>query len=165
MEVTKVYLENFLSYGNLFVEFGEGINVLVGHNAAGKTNLLESLYYSSVGKSARGLKDKELIRWGSEKNARIRLMVKKKFSSHTVDISIDKLGKKRITIDGLPITRMGELMGVINVVFFSPSEMKLIKESPVIIRIFITKLKIVCFPPGRRNKKVAFRSSYYQASL
>lgn len=137
MIVEKVYLENFLSYGTLFVEFGEGINVLVGHNAAGKTNLLESVYYSSVGKSARGLKDKDLLSWGAEKNARIRLFVRKKFSTHVADISIDKQGKKRITIDGLPISRIGELMGVINVVYFSPSEMKLIKESPADRRRFL----------------------------
>lgn len=137
MRVKKVYLENFLSYENLFVEFEEGLNVLVGHNAAGKTNLLESIYYSSLGKSARGLKDKELINWNGKDSARIRLFVEKRFSSHVVDVFIDKQGKKRITVNGLPIMKIGELMGVINVVFFSPSEMKLIKESPADRRRFM----------------------------
>lgn len=130
MKVKKVYLENFLSYENLFVEFGEGLNVLIGDNAMGKTNLLESIYFSSVGKSARGLKDKELIKWNSEKSARIRLCVEKKYSSHIIDIAIDTFGKKRITIDNLPISKIGELMGAVNVVYFSPEEMRLIKESP-----------------------------------
>lgn len=131
MKVKKLYLENFLSYANAYVGFSDGLNVLVGSNAAGKTNLAESIYYCSVGKSARGLKDKELIRWGSEKpSARIRMAVERRFSTHTVDIRIDEQGKKRITVDEIPISRMGELMGVVNTVYFSPDEMKLIKESP-----------------------------------
>lgn len=137
MRVKKVYLENFLSYENLFVEFGDGLNVLVGHNAAGKTNLLESIYYSSVGKSARGLRDKELIRWGASGNARIRLAVDRAGFNHTVDIALDAQGKKRIALDGLPITKIGELMGAVCVVFFSPTEMKLVKDSPADRRRFM----------------------------
>lgn len=130
MKVSKLYLENFLSYKSLLCEFSEGLNVLVGQNAAGKTNLAESIFYCSVGKSARGLRDKELICWEADGGARIRLKVDRKYSSHTVDIRIDALGKKRITVDELPISKMGELMGVLNTVYFSPDELKLIKESP-----------------------------------
>lgn len=137
MRVTKLYLENFLSYKNLFCEFAEGLNVLVGQNAVGKTNLAESIFYCSVGKSARNLKDKELRTWGAEGDARIRLRVEKKYSSHTIDIRIDGQGKKRITVDELPISRMGELMGVLNAVYFSPDEMRLIKESPADRRRFM----------------------------
>ena len=137
MKVNKVFLQNFLSYDRLFAEFGDGLNVLVGHNAAGKTNLLESVYYSSLGKSARGMKDKELIKWGTQGGARIKLCVERKFSSHTVDIAIDAQGKKRILLDGLPISTIGELMGAVYVVYFSPAEMKLIKESPADRRRFM----------------------------
>ena len=138
MRVSKLYLENFLSYKSLLCEFGPGLNVLVGDNAVGKTNLAESIFYCSVGKSARNLKDKELICWDADKKAaRIRLRVERRLTSHTIDIFIDAQGKKRITIDGLPISRMGELMGVLNTVYFSPDEMKLIKESPVDRRRFM----------------------------
>lgn len=138
MRISKLCLENFLSYKKLRCEFGKGLNVLVGKNAAGKTNLAESIFYCSVGKSARGLKDKELICWdGEEKSARIRLRVERRLSAHTVDILIDGQGKKRITVDGLPISRMGELMGVLNAVYFSPDEMRLIKESPADRRRFM----------------------------
>ena len=137
MKVEKLYLENFLSYKKLFCEFEDGLNVLIGHNAAGKTNLVEGIFYCSVGKSARGLKDKELLCWDGNGNARIRLKVDRKYASHTIDVFIDGQGKKRITIDNLPISRMGELMGVLNTVYFSPDEMKLIKESPVDRRKFM----------------------------
>jgi DNA replication and repair protein RecF len=172
MLVKKVYLENFLSYKSLFVEFEKGLNVLVGANAAGKTNLLESLYYSSVGKSARGLKDKELINWGAESGARIRLFVEKKYISHTIDISIDKQGKKRITVDELPISKIGELMGVLNVVYFSPDEMRLIKESPADRRRFMDIClcqtdKIYFYTLVKYNKLLAQRNkllkNYYDS--
>ena len=132
MKVKKVYLKNYLSYESLFVEFADGLNIIVGNNATGKTNLLDSIYYSSIGKSSKGLKDKELINWDAKEteNARIRLFVETRNNTHIVDIQINRLGKKRITIDDMPITKIGELMGVIQVVYFSPDEMKLIKESP-----------------------------------
>lgn len=137
MKVKKVVLDNFLSYDSLNVLFEDGLNVLVGDNAAGKTNLIESVYYSSVGKSARFIKDKELIKWGAETGARIRLVVERKGFNHTVDIAIDKQGKKRIALDGLPITKIGELMGAVCVVYFSPTEMKLVKDAPSDRRRFI----------------------------
>lgn len=138
MRVSKLYLENFLSYKSLLCEFNEGLNVLVGQNAAGKTNLAEAIFYCSVGKSARGLRDKELISWDAAgKGARIGLRVERKYSAHTIDIRIDPLGKKRITVDGLPISKIGELMGVLNTVYFSPDELKLIKESPADRRRFM----------------------------
>ncbi len=137
MKVTKLFLEDFLSYQNLFCEFSDGLNVLVGDNAMGKTNLVESIFYCSVGKSARKRNDRELPRWNSDKDARIRLRVERKYSSHTIDVRIDRQGKKRITIDELPISRIGELMGVLNTVYFSPDEVSLIKESPADRRRFI----------------------------
>ncbi len=137
MVIRKIYLENFLSYPTLFLELNEGINILTGANAAGKTNLIESIFFAALGKSAKGLKDKELINWESEKSARIKILFEKKYSKHTVEILIDQQGKKRALIDNLPIQRMSELLGGLGVVFFSPDEMRLIKESPVDRRRFM----------------------------
>lgn len=137
MYVKNVVLRNYLSYPDLSVEFVDGINVLTGQNAVGKTNLAESIYYASVGKSARGLKDKELLCWSGEGNAGLHLTVQKKYAKHTIDFDIDKQGKKRILIDKIPISKMGELMGAVYVVYFSPGEMRLIKESPADRRRFI----------------------------
>jgi DNA replication and repair protein RecF len=128
--VTRVALTNFLSYETASVTFENGLNVVSGKNAAGKTNLVDSVYLCSVGRSSRYQKDKELIKWGANHGARITINLQKKFSKHVLDVYIDKNGKKRILVDDIPVLRMGELMGVMNVVFFSPSEMKLVKESP-----------------------------------
>lgn len=137
MRVDKLFLKDFLSYRQEYVELDEGLNVLVGKNAEGKTNLLDSIYLSSVARSSRQLKDKDLVNFDAEDWAHLKIRVVKKYSSHTVEMTIDKQGKKRVLVDGLPIARAGELMGVLNVVLFSPDEMKLVKESPDYRRRFL----------------------------
>ncbi|HKL73433.1 MAG TPA: AAA family ATPase, partial [Clostridia bacterium] len=119
MVIKKLYLDNFLSYTKQYAELNDNLNVVVGKNAAGKTNFVESIYFASLGKSSRGLKDKELINWDNPKGgARVKIMLQKKYSAHTIDIFIDEAGKKRILADNLPVLRIGELIGIINIVFF-----------------------------------------------
>ncbi|MFW5780009.1 MAG: DNA replication/repair protein RecF [Bacillota bacterium] len=137
MIIKKLNLYNFLSYKNKSVEFYEGLNVIKGKNASGKTNLIEAIYYASIGKTARNTKDKELITWGAKDELRLAVEIKKRFSSHKIEIVINNAGSKYILIDSLPVSRVGELMGALNVVFFSPDEIKLIKESPVDRRRFL----------------------------
>lgn len=130
MHVTRLALRNFLSYSDLNVGFSRGLNVLTGRNAAGKTNLAESIFYASLGKSERGLGDRELIRWGSFGGFSIRLAIEREASKHEIEVELDESGKKRIAVDGLPITRIGELMGASRVVYFSPREIRLVRETP-----------------------------------
>lgn len=137
MIVTEVRLTDFLSYTAEAVRFSGGLNVVTGANASGKTNLIDSIYYAAIGRSSRHSKDKDLIRWGAETGAMVTVKVQKRFSTHTVDIYVDPQGKKRVLVDGIPICRIGELMGVVSVVFFSPEEIKLVKESPADRRRFL----------------------------
>lgn len=137
MIVTEVRLTDFLSYTAEAVRFSGGLNVVTGANASGKTNLIDSIYYAAIGRSSRHSKDKDLIRWGAETGAMVTVKVQKRFSTHAVDIYVDPQGKKRVLVDGIPISRIGELMGVVSVVFFSPEEIKLVKESPADRRRFL----------------------------
>ena len=137
MYVGRATLENFLSYSRAEVEFTPGVNVIYGANAAGKTNLADAVYLGSLGRSSRLTKDKEMIKWGSENGFRVTLRVHKMFSSHTVEIASDGSGKKRISIDSLPVSRIGELMGAINTVFFSPGEIRLVRGAPEDRRRFL----------------------------
>lgn len=130
MYVTSLELNGFLSYDSAGVELGKGLNVVYGANAVGKTNLIDSIYLCSVGRSSRHSRDKELIKWDTQKGAKVTLNVQKRYSKHTIEIYIDPQGKKHILVDKLPLAKIGELMGAINVVFFSPSEMKLVKDAP-----------------------------------
>lgn len=136
MKIERVQLTNFRNYTNKAFTFSDGLNVIYGKNASGKTNLVESVYYSGLGKSPRTFQDKELVQWGSD-NSNIKVEVKKKYRNHIVEINIDRQGKKRIAIDRIPIKKISELIGIINVVYFSPDEMDIVKESPVLRRNFL----------------------------
>lgn len=135
MNVTKVILSNFRNYSHQEVEFCPDLNVIEGLNTAGKTNLMESVYVCGVGKSPRATKDKEMIMMG-ENQAHITLFVQKKHRSHRVDVHLAPNGKK-IAVDGVNITKMSELMGVVNVIYFAPDELKIVKADPSERRRFI----------------------------
>lgn len=128
MRVAKIKLLNFRNYKTAEFSFSPGTNIIVGKNAQGKTNLLEAIFTCAIGKSMRAAKDNEVILFGQE-NAKIELEVEKKFGKTKIEIYFLK-NKKAIKINGLPIRRTGELLGELRCVFFSPDELKLIKESP-----------------------------------
>lgn len=135
MYVHSLSVSDFRNYTDQRVRFDAGLNIIEGHNTAGKTNLVEAVYLCGVGKSPRAGKDKELIRLGCD-NAHITLVVQKKYRQHRIDINIGAKGKT-IVIDGVGIQRMADLMGVLNVIYFSPDEMKIVKEDPTVRRRFL----------------------------
>jgi len=129
MYVRDIEVKNFRNYTAGAAGFCQGLNVMQGQNAQGKTNLLEAIYLCCIGKSPRVARDKDLIRWGSG-GAKITLTVIKREGSVKIEIYFSEKENKRILINGLPIMRIGELMGALNCVFFSPDELKIVKESP-----------------------------------
>ncbi len=129
MKLKKLTLKNFRNYEGQVIEFCEGLNVLVGKNAQGKTNILESIFYSVIGRSFKTSKDKEVINWGQERGF-VKAEFERKYRDVTIEITFDKSAKKTVKVDGIALKRIGELMGHANAVFFSPDELKLIKESP-----------------------------------
>ncbi len=136
MQIDSVEICDFRNYTNAKLEFHQNTNVLYGDNAQGKTNILESIFVCGTTKSHKGSKDKELIRLGKEE-AHIRLIVTKKGISHKIDMHLKKNKSKGIAIDGIPIRRSGELMGLINIIFFSPEDLRIIKNGPAERRRFI----------------------------
>lgn len=136
MRIKSLYLENYRNYEKQTFVFSEGLNVICGANGAGKTNALESVFVLSLFRSPRTTKEKELVFFGKEK-ARVKAVVEKKFGSGTVDLQIDSAGKKKALVGGLPIKRAAELVGVLGTVFFSPDEMRLVKETPAERRRFL----------------------------
>lgn len=111
------------------LDFTDSINIIVGNNAQGKTNLLESLFYGCIGKSFKNVKDKDLIKFEKEDGI-IELNIAKKFREIKILIMLKKNAKKRILVNKIPIKRIGDMIGEINVVIFSPTELKLVKDSP-----------------------------------
>lgn len=129
MKITSLELKNYRNYNSQKISFHSGINVLIGKNAQGKTNLLESIFLCSIGKSPRTTKDKDLILWGNSVS-KVTLVVNKKSGNKKIDIYLSTSLNKAISINGVPIKRMGELMGEFNSIYFSPDELKLVKDSP-----------------------------------
>lgn len=135
MVIQNIKLKNFRNYKQLNLNLCEKTNILTGNNAQGKTNILESIYISCVGKSFKG-KEKELI-YNFEENAKIEINAKKEYSNFKVEIYLNKKENKKILINGIPVQKIGQLLGGINAVFFSPDELKLIKEAPACRRKFL----------------------------
>ncbi|MEG1499571.1 MAG: DNA replication/repair protein RecF [Clostridia bacterium] len=129
MKIKSAKLFNYRNYEFANIDFDGGLNTIIGLNAQGKTNLLEAIYFCSIGKSLRTNKEKEVIKWDCE-IARIEVIVEKKFSKSKIEIIFSKKNKKTIKINDIPIKKIGELLGELNCVFFSPDELKLIKDSP-----------------------------------
>ncbi len=136
MIITNLKLNNFRNYSNTLVSFKFGVNFVVGKNAQGKTNLLESIYLLSVGKSPKNSKDKQIIKFNEEK-ARIELNFSTLAGNKNIQMYLDKTNKKSIKINNLNILKLTELVGTLSVVYFSPDELKLIKEVPEDRRTFL----------------------------
>ena len=129
MYIESIKLSNFRNYESLELDFDRGTNIFYGDNAQGKTNILESIYLCGTSKSHKGSKDKEIIRFGQEES-HIRMMVKKDEVSYKIDMHLRKSRAKGVAINGLPIKKARELLGVVNLVFFSPEDLNIIKNGP-----------------------------------
>ena len=111
------------------MRFDEGTTILHGDNAQGKTNVLEAIVMSGTAKSHKGSKDREMILFGEEE-AHIKTIVRKKDIPYRIDIHLKKNKSKGIAINGIPIKKVSELFGIVNVIFFSPEDLNLIKDGP-----------------------------------
>lgn len=136
MIIKSIELKNFRNYKQLQIDFDQATNILFGDNAQGKTNILESAYVSATTKSHKGSRDKEMIRFGEEE-AHIRTVVCKKEQDFQIDIHLKKNRAKGIAINQLPIKKASDLFGILNIVFFSPEDLNIIKDGPAERRRFL----------------------------
>ena len=136
MIIKSLELSNFRNYESLHLDFSEGTNIFYGDNAQGKTNILESLYMISTTKSHRGVKDRDLIRFGQEE-AHIRTVLIKNDLDYQVDMHLRKNKTKGIAINGQRIRKASELIGLLHIVFFSPEDLSIVKDGPAQRRRFM----------------------------
>ncbi len=137
MNITKIKLENFRNYTNQEIIFNNGINVIYGNNAQGKTNILEAIFLCSIGKSFRTNKDKELVKI-NEDFAKINIEYEKSDRKGKIEYIISD--KKNISINGVKIKKLSELLGNINSIIFSPDDMEILKDGPQKRRKFLNML-------------------------
>lgn len=136
MIVKSLELKDYRNYNQLKLQFHYGTNILYGENAQGKTNILEAVYLSGTAKSHRGSKDKDLIMFQKEE-AHVRTIIEKHQISHKIDLHLKTNKSKGAAIDGIPIKRQGDLFGMLNLVFFSPEDLYIIKNGPAERRRFL----------------------------
>ncbi|HKL11432.1 MAG TPA: DNA replication/repair protein RecF [Clostridia bacterium] len=138
MYINSLNLVNFRNYSSLSIEFDNKINVFYGMNAQGKTNIIESLYVGGFGKSFRTANDRDLVSMG-ENNAALGIKYFCRERKQKIDLRWNNKGKKEIKINGSRIEKLSDILGNLNVVIFSPEDLKLVKEGPSERRRFMNR--------------------------
>ncbi|WP_443770644.1 DNA replication/repair protein RecF, partial [Anaerostipes sp.] len=136
MFIKSLELKNYRNYEQLSMNFAGGTNLLYGDNAQGKTNIVEAIYLAATTKSHRGSKDREIIQFHHDE-AHIRIHYEKQDIMHQLDMHLKKNRAKGVAIDRIPIRKSSDLLGQIPVIFFSPEDLKIIKNGPSERRKFL----------------------------
>lgn len=140
MHLKGLELKNYRNYAHMNLKLGKGLNIFIGENAQGKTNIAEAIYFLSSLKSHRTSRDKELIFWGKDK-AYIRGELHKsgggREGDHTIEFLLSDKEKRACKINGIRYGKASEIFGFVNVVIFSPEDLRLVKDGPGIRRRFI----------------------------
>lgn len=136
MNLKELKLKNFRNYEEEKIKFINGINLFVGQNAQGKTNIIESIYLCAFGKSYRTTKDTEIIKFNKE-FSNIELNYEKNKVNSNLKVNINNLNRKEIIKNGVKIKRIADHVGEILVVIFSPDSLDIVKGAPGKRRAFI----------------------------
>ena len=136
MIIKSIELSDYRNYDHLSMEFSPGTNILYGDNAQGKTNILEAIYVSATTKSHKGSKDRDIINFNKEE-AHVRTVIEKENVETRIDMHLRKSKSKGLAIDGQRVKKAADLIGLCNVVFFSPEDLGIIKNGPSERRRFV----------------------------
>ena len=134
MWIKKIKIINFRNYKSQEINLEKNINIFYGENAQGKTNIIEAIFLSSMGKSFRAKKDKEMIMLGEEKS---NIEIEYEKTDRDGKIKIELGNKKIVYINGIKIKKLSELLGKINVVIFTPDDINILKGGPQNRRRFL----------------------------
>src|SRR5699024_1910575 len=135
MHIKQLKLKNYRNYKQLDILFNHKMNIIIGENAQGKTNLMEAIYVLAFTRSYRTPREKELIKWGKE-YAKIEADIIKKDRNIPLEIIISNMGKKA-KMNYLEQQRLSDYIGALNVVMFAPEDLNIVKGSPQIRRRFM----------------------------
>lgn len=146
MYIQEIQLKDFRNYKELQVSFSKNVNIFLGNNAQGKTNLLEAIYLNAMAKSFKTMRDREMIRFG-EAFCKVKTDCIIGGEAHTTEILITKEGKKGIKINGVKVQKITELLERIYIIIFSPEDLKIVKDEPEKRRRFIDR-ELCLIKPG-----------------
>ena len=135
MILHSIKLGNFRNYENIEVSLSNGINIIYGDNAQGKTNLLESIYVLALTKSHRSFIDHNLIK-DEKQISKVSGRVEKNGISTNYEVVIEQK-KKKCFIDGNEIKKLSDYISNLNIVIFYPEDLEIIKGAPDLRRRYI----------------------------
>ncbi|MCI8284551.1 MAG: DNA replication/repair protein RecF [Firmicutes bacterium] len=162
MYFKEIELNNFRNYNDQKIQFHNKVNIIIGENAQGKTNLIEGLYIMSLGKSFRTSRDNDLIKFGAD-FAKVKTISYKDGQDLTVEIGFIK-NKKSIKVDGIKKKKVSELIENVYVVVFSPDDLKIVKDEPEKRRKFMNRelcqLKPVYYDNLSKYKKSLLQRNF-----
>lgn len=136
MYIKSIDLENYRNYDHIHIDLEKGVNIFYGENAVGKTNILESIYICGTTKSHRGSKDKDIIKFNNNES-HIRLLFDKNEIDYQIDMHLRNNSSKGIAVNGVKLKKAAELLGIMNVILFSPEDLSIIKNGPSDRRKFV----------------------------
>lgn len=136
MKVERLDLKNFRNYESQTIVFGDGVNILYGENAQGKTNILEALYITATGKSQRTNNYQDMIKYGSD-GFEISLEAATRERINCVNIRYSREKGKYAEINGIRRNRISDILGAMNMIFFSPETLDIVKGAPAQRRKFL----------------------------
>ncbi|MBQ9409486.1 MAG: DNA replication/repair protein RecF [Clostridia bacterium] len=136
MYISSVTLKGFRNYTQAYLEPCKGVSVLMGDNAQGKTNILEAVFLCCTGRSHRTSHDRELIKIGQDV-AYVGVQAEHGDGRHDVEIALNQTGRRRIKINGSPVSRSGELLGHVTGVLFAPEDLRMVTDGPAVRRRFM----------------------------
>ena len=132
----RVEFINFRNIENEKIELCDGVNVIHGENAQGKTNILEGIYLFARGKSFRAFKDRELIRFGSDSSI-VKLAYGKRDGENELGVEISRNSTKRFYKNKVKADKTSDIIGEFRAVLFCPSHLGIIKDAPAVRRKFL----------------------------
>lgn len=157
MKVNELRLRNFRNYGKVDVQFSDGVNVLIGENAQGKTNLLEAIYVLALTKSHRANSNRDLISW-DDKAADIWGLVQRSSGKTQLELTLSSKGK-RAKVNHIEQAKLSTYIGQLNVILFAPEDLKIVKGSPQIRRRFMD------IEFGQMSNKYLYNMTQYRRIL
>jgi len=157
VRIVRLAMRNFRSYAAADVELGAGVTVVTGRNGAGKTNLLDALYFGCTGRSARTTNERELVRFG-ERVVRVEVETEAPDGRHELSVGFTPGEPKRMTVDGMRVERLLDVPGRPLVSVFLPDRLELVKGTPSLRRAHVDQLVTALWPA-----RVATRRAYAQA--
>ena len=164
MYISKLCVRDFRNLKEQSIEFCPNLNVLVGKNGMGKTNVLESIYFLSIGRSPRAVKDAECINF-DKTQAEIKLDFVRNSVSRNITLTLDKRKNKSLCLDGVQTKKLSDIVGHFGSVYFSPTEMQLVSGSPSLRRLFVDIINCQLSPQymqelSRYQRAIKQRNNY-----